>query len=72
MGSQRVYLAIEPEQQQIRHMDGNKSISLDSVFHFYFPLGHLIQILSCKFKEKMPETVIFSQSHLFSKIHLFL
>lgn len=67
MGSQGVYLAIEPEQQQIRHMDGNKSISLDidSVFHFYFPLGHLIQILSCKFKEKMPETHLFPKPPLF-------
>ena len=52
MGSQRVNLAIEQEQQQIRHMDVNKSISLIQIslgrfsLSFLFPLGHLIQILS--------------------------
>ena len=45
MGSQRVYLAIEQEQQQIRHMDGNKSISLTQIslgrfsLSFLFPFG---------------------------------
>ena len=45
MGSQRVNLAIEQEQQQIRHMDVNKSISLIQIslgrfsLSFLFPFG---------------------------------
>ena len=41
MGSQRVNLAIEQEQQQIRHMDVNKSISLIQISLGRFSLSFL-------------------------------
>lgn len=69
-GFSGVYLATEQELQQIRHMDGNKSISLIQIslskfsLSFLFPFGTFNPNLPANLR-KMPETVIFPNSALF-------